>query len=151
MNTHMKNKCHGCHFAVTGVTPTHCCNACHRRPGNHGPMCKQIVFQQHHHHHHHHAHHHHHGHAHAHAHCTATPILTGVWMADQGAANQTSIAQAGSNITCTNPGQAWSPATGVVHANRTVTFHTGLVGITGTFDGFNKIVFSNGCSWTKTA
>eukprot|EP01060_Flectonema_neradi_P004200 TRINITY_DN1274_c0_g1_i14.p1 TRINITY_DN1274_c0_g1~~TRINITY_DN1274_c0_g1_i14.p1 ORF type:complete len:147 (+),score=18.10 TRINITY_DN1274_c0_g1_i14:61-501(+) len=145
------SKCRGCHFTVTGVSPTHCCHGCERRPGNHGPMCKQVIHRPHHHHHHHHHGHHHH-HAHVHVHRTpAMPMLTGVWMADQGASNQTSIAQAGGNITCTNPGQPWSPATGVVHANRTITFQTGLVGITGTFDGMNKIVFSNGCSWTKTA
>ena len=139
-------KCRGCHFSVTGVTPHHCCHACERRPGNHGPHCKQAIHNQHHHQpHHHHPHHPHHHHPAG----GAVPMLTGVWMADQGASNQTSVAQAGSNITCTNPGQPWSPATGVIQ-NRTITFYSGLVGLTGTFDGMSRINFSNGCSWTRT-
>ena len=147
----MIHKCNGCHFAITGVTPTHCCRACERVPGNHGPHCKQVIHQQQHH------HHHHNPHAHvmpgfsSMVSVTVTPTLGGIWMADQGASNQTSIAQSGSNITCTNPGQPWSPATGVIQQDRSIAFHSGLVGLTGTFDGMNKIVFSNGCSWTKTA
>ena len=146
----MMHKCRGCHFSITGVSPTNCCHACERRPGNHGPHCKQVIHRPIAHGHHHHPH----AHGHPHAHCppvVSFPMLTGVWMADQGASNQTSIAQAGGNITCTNPGQPWSPATGIVHANRSITFHSGLVGMTGTFDGMNRITFSNGCSWTRTA
>ena len=83
---------------------------------------------------------------------TVIPPLHGAWAADQGASNLTQITQIGPNFTATNPGQPWSPSTGVHHPNNTVTFATGgLVGLTGTFNGAGVIAFSNGCSWTKTA
>eukprot|EP01060_Flectonema_neradi_P037001 TRINITY_DN732_c0_g1_i2.p1 TRINITY_DN732_c0_g1~~TRINITY_DN732_c0_g1_i2.p1 ORF type:complete len:195 (+),score=39.63 TRINITY_DN732_c0_g1_i2:62-646(+) len=83
---------------------------------------------------------------------TVIPPLHGAWAADQGASNLTQITQVGPNITVTNPGQPWSPSTGIHHPNNTITFSTGgLVGITGTFNGAGAIAFSNGCTWTKTA
>ena len=83
---------------------------------------------------------------------STVPPLHGAWSADQGATSLTQITQVGQNITVTNPGQPWSPSTGIHHANNAVTFSTGgLVGLTGTFNGAGVIAFSNGCSWTKTA
>mmetsp|Transcript_28820 Transcript_28820/g.67086 ORF Transcript_28820/g.67086 Transcript_28820/m.67086 type:complete len:706 (+) Transcript_28820:99-2216(+) len=35
----------GCSFAITGVTPAHCCNACKEKPGNHGPKCRKLPFE----------------------------------------------------------------------------------------------------------
>jgi len=34
-------KCSNCDFTVTGVSPQHCCRACRKFPGTHGPKCQR--------------------------------------------------------------------------------------------------------------
>lgn len=35
--------CAGCSYAVTGITPLHCCRKCAKRPGEHGPRCQRLL------------------------------------------------------------------------------------------------------------
>eukprot|EP01059_Diplonema_ambulator_P001675 TRINITY_DN1141_c2_g1_i2.p1 TRINITY_DN1141_c2_g1~~TRINITY_DN1141_c2_g1_i2.p1 ORF type:complete len:175 (+),score=29.30 TRINITY_DN1141_c2_g1_i2:64-588(+) len=158
---HAQVKCGGCNYAVTGVTPTHCCHACHGHAGTHGPMCKkQLIKCQ--------------GcdyavtgvtathccnacHGHAGHHGPMCQKLAsghvslihvkGAWKNADGA-DVTLIDQVDHTITCTNAAQGWSPAVGRIDGN-TITFQSGgLVGLVGTLSPCHKrITFNNNCAW----
>ena len=83
-------------------------------------------------------------------HAMSSVSLAGKWGDVALPGDEVVIVHHGAHLQITNTGQQWSPASGTFdEARRTVTFTSGLVGLTATLDASSQLALSNGTRWAR--